>query len=114
MDTLDDTVDPGDYLVKVLGLPLVNADRYIDVQLCVLFDGEEIAVLNEFFDIRRPRKLIRFLAAIREAWSETERFDVSPRRWRNARCNIRCVLKEWESADGRRKRRNIILEFSPC
>ena len=114
MDTLDDTVDPGDYLVKVLGLPLVNAGRYINVQLCVLFDGEEIAVLNEFFDIRRPRKLIRFLAAIGQPWSETDRFNVFPLRWRNAQCSICCVLKEWETANGQRKRRNVILEFSPC
>jgi len=111
---LDDTVDPGDYLVKVLGLPIVKAGRYIDVQLCVLLDGEEIGVLDEFFDIRRPRKLIRFLAAIGQPWSETQRFNITTLRWRNAQCNIRCVLKEWETADGRRKRRNVILEFSPC
>jgi hypothetical protein len=114
VETLEEIVDPGDYLVKVLGLPLVNAGRYIDVQLCVLFDGEEIAVLKEFFDIRRPRKLIRFLAAIGQPCSETQRFNITTLHWRNAQCNIRCVLKEWETADGQRKRRNIILEFSPC
>jgi hypothetical protein len=110
----NDIVDPGDYLAKVLGLPQVKAGRYIPVQLCVLLNGEEIGVLNEFFDIRRPRKLIRFLAAIGQPYSETERFKLSAMRWRNAQCNIRCVLKKWETADGQCKRRNIILEFSPC
>jgi hypothetical protein len=111
---LDNTIDPGEYLVKVLGLPLVKVGRYINVSLTVMFDGEEIGVLNEFFDIKQPRKLIRFLAAIGQPYSETERFNISTLRWRNAQCNIYCVLKEWETADGQRRRRNVILEFSPC
>jgi hypothetical protein len=100
--------------VKVLSLPHVSAQRrYITVPLTVMFDGEEIGVLNERFDIRQPRKLIRFLAAIGQPYSETERFKISPLRWRNTQCNICCVLKEWQDANGQRQQRNIIMEFSP-
>ena len=52
---MDTVVDPGEYPVKVLGLPLVRAGRYVHVPLTVMFDGEEIGVLNELFDIRQPR-----------------------------------------------------------
>jgi hypothetical protein len=110
---LDDIVDPGDYLAKVFGLPHMNAGRYIKVPLTVMFDGEKIGVLNEFFDIKQPRKLIRFLEAIGQPCSETERFKVSTMRWRNAECHISCVLKVWQDANGERQQRNIIIKFSP-
>lgn len=111
---MDSIIDPDIYRLKVLGLPKVQGGHYIEVPFTVFdSDDEEVGTLTEWFDIKQPKKLIQFLQAIGQPWSETERFDITPARWRNTECEVRVQLKEWSDA-GVTKQRNILLDFSAC
>ena len=106
-------IDPDSYRLKVLGLPKVNGGRYVEVNLGVFSsDDEEMGTVTEWFDIKQPKKLIRFLEAIGQPWSETEKFNISPVRWRNAKCDVLVVRKEWQDEAGQTKQRNILMEFT--
>jgi hypothetical protein len=70
--------------------------------------------LNEYFDVKAPRKLIEFLDAIGEFFSLDEPFQISPRRWFGKVCTIETVLKRWTTAEGQNRKRNVITEFMPC
>jgi hypothetical protein len=108
-------VDPDMYRVKVLGLPRAVAGRYIDVQLTILSDDdEEVGVLHEFFDSKQPKKLISFLQAIGQPYSETEPFNITPSRWREKECDVLVLLKKWQDEKGQIRQRNILLDFTPC
>jgi len=112
---MDSIIDPDNYRLKILGLPKVISGRYIEVPLTVFDeDEEEVGTITEWFDIRQPKKLIQFLAAIGQPHSETERFNVTPIRWRNAGCDVLVKLKEWQDEKGQTKQRNILLDFSSC
>ena len=74
----DSIIDPDNYRVKVLGLPMVRGGRYVEVH--VFADDEEIGTITEWFDVRQPKKLIHFLMAIGQPYSETERFNIHPSR----------------------------------
>jgi|SRR5271166_603763 len=110
----DSIIDPDNYRVKVLGLPVVRGGRYIEVTFSVFHDDEEVGTITEWFDIRQPKKLINLLTAIGQPFSETERFNVSPSRCRNAECNVLVLLKEWQDEKGETQQRNILLNFSAC
>lgn len=111
---MDSIIDPDNYRLKILGLPKVMSGRYIEVPFTVFSDDEEFGVLTEWFDVHQPKKLIHFLMAIGQPWSETEKFNISPSRWRNAECDVLVLLKEWQDEKGQTKQRNILLEFSAC
>jgi hypothetical protein len=105
-------IHPDTYRLKVLGLPNVRSGRYVEVPFTVVSDDEEVGTLTEWFDVRQPKKLICFLQAINQPYSETERFNINPSRWRHAECDVLVLLKEWQDVQGQTKQRNILLEFS--
>ncbi len=109
-------VDPDHYRVKVVGLSRITMGRYIDVQLTIVSDDdeEEVRTINEFFDIKQPKKLLNFLVAIDQPHSETEPFNIYPARWRGKECEVLVLLKEWQDEKGQLRQRNILLEFTPC
>jgi hypothetical protein len=108
-------IDPADYRVRVRGLPRITSGRYIDVQLTVFStDDEEVGIINEFFDIKQPKKLINFFQAIGLPYAETEPFNIMPSRWRGKECDVLVLLKEWQNEKGQTHQRNILLDFTPC
>ena len=109
-----DATDSGSYRAKVIALPSIRLNRYIHVLIELTFDGEPVAHLREQFDIKAPRKLMRFLQAIGEPCSETEPFKVVPCRWREKPFEVAVVQKQWREASGATKEKNIITEFLPC
>src|SRR5271165_2792012 len=93
-------IDPDNYRLKILGLPKAVSGRYIEVPFTVFYDDEEVGTLTEWFDIKQPKKLMNFLEAIGQPYSETERFTIHPSRWRNAECDVLVLLKEWQDGKG--------------
>jgi hypothetical protein len=111
---IPDATDSGSYRAKVISLPSIRLNRYVHVLIELTFDGEPVAHLREQFDIRAPRKLMRFLQAIGEPCSDTEPFKVVPRRWCEKTFEVGVVQKQWKEASGATKEKNIIVEFLPC
>src|SRR5271166_2010134 len=102
---MDSIIDHDHYRLKILGLPKVHGGRYIEVSFTAFFedDNEEVGTLTEWFDIQQPKKLIQFLAAIGQPYSEEKKFNISPMRWRNGECDVLVLLKEWQDEAGQTK-----------
>ena len=111
---IPDATDSGNYRAKVISLPSIRLNRYVHVLIELTFDGEPVAHLREQFDIKSPRKLMRFLRAIGEPCSDTEPFKVVPCRWCGKTFEVEVVQKQWKEASGATKEKNIIMEFLPC
>jgi len=105
-------IDPDQYRLRVLGLPKIHAGRYVEVSFTLFdeCDEFEVGTFNEWFDIERPRKLMSFLEAIGQPYSETKKFEVRPSRWHNVECGATLLLKRWRDT----QERNILLEFTPA
>ena len=110
-----EVVDPDDYAARVSSFPSIRAARYITVPLAIL--DEEKAVLTNLtvqFDIRKPRRLLRFLEALGAAYSEEEDFDIMPAAWKGRGCRVRLAVVEFRKEGEEPEERNVIAEFYPA
>ena len=110
------STDPGFYTSRVASVPVVRERRYIHVTFELSVEDLEDVVdnIHEKFDVKAPRKLIRFLQAIDQPCSEDQRFDIVPNRWWNKTCEVRVILKKWTTLQGEKRERNIIAEYTKC
>jgi DNA polymerase II large subunit len=77
-----EVVDPGEYPAKVNVFPDIRANRYISVQLQILDEDKSVLTnLEVQFDIKKPRKLMHFLRAIGQSYSEEKDFNIIPAAW---------------------------------
>jgi hypothetical protein len=108
------TLEPDEYRFEVSSLPEVVQGKLIKVTFTAYLDMEEneepSGTYIEWFAIQQPRKLLRFLEAIGESYSEDEKFQITPSRWFRKSCNVRLHLKTWiDQVDQTREMK--VLEF---
>jgi hypothetical protein len=102
-NTKNNTLAPDYYEFEVSSLPEVIKGTLVKVTftayLDIKDDGEKQGSYTEWFDIQQPRKLLRFLEAIGEPYSEDEKFQITPSRWFHKTCLVKLHLKTWIDQD---------------
>lgn len=107
-----EVVDPGEYPAKGSVFPDIRANRYVSVQLQILDEDKSVLTnLEVQFDIKKPRKLMHFLRAIGQSYSEEKDFNIIPAAWKGKECRVRLVTTEFRKEGEELKERNVIAEF---
>ena len=111
------TLKPDDYRFTVSSLPAVINGRLIKVTFTAYLDmkddEEPSGTHVEWFDIKQPKKLLWFLKAIKEPYSDTEKFSITPYRWHRKSCHVVLHLKTWIDSNNQPQAMKL-LEFTEC